>query len=229
MHVADQFHVGGKLLQYTCSAVGAVAADDQLLLRKPACHQGNQLHRQFRPGAVIGIALRWFLLRSLLLVLLFSLGQALAIAIKPIGDPQAPDLGRSPKGTADNQGHYDPVVPPTGQGLGTTGNQGIVVHPRAIDGQPALSTKRVVHSQLDHAGRRENGYQQLRQHAAERIQTPSCLAEETMVAAVMPLVGTAAGPDQLGDETAAMGKNPSCHETHEDQKARLGENALELG
>jgi len=56
MDVADQFDVGGQLPQHTRSAVSAVAADEQCSLGKPACHKGNQLDGEFRPGAVIGVS-----------------------------------------------------------------------------------------------------------------------------------------------------------------------------
>ena len=169
------------------------------------------------------------LLLSLLLVLLFSLGQTLAIAIEPIGDPQTPDFRRGPKGTADDQGHHDPIVPPTGQGLGAAGNQRIVVHPGTVDGQSSFAAERVVHGQLDHARWGKHQYHHFGQDFAQDIERPSRVAEEAMVATVVAPTGTTAGPDQLRDKTTSMGKNPSCHQAQEGLETWRGEDASELG
>ena len=63
----------------------------------------------------------------------------------------------------------------------------------------------------------------------EDIKRPSRLAEEAMVATVVAPLGTATGPDQLGDKTTPMGENPSRHQAQEGLEAWRGENALELG
>ena len=221
MDVADQLHVGRQLLQHAGPAVGAVAADEQLSLGKPACHQGNQLHGQFRPGAVVGVPLR--LLRLLpSSAFFFPLVRPWRLRYSRKAMRQAPDLGGSPEGTADDQRQHDPIVPPTGQGLGPAGDQGIVVHARAVDGQAPFAAERVVHGQLDDPGGRKHRAPAAWPRPTHSVSSPQTdLAEEAMIAAVMSPAGAAAGPDQFGDETTPMGQDPSRHQAQENLKARL--------
>ena len=63
----------------------------------------------------------------------------------------------------------------------------------------------------------------------ERVQLPSRLAEEAVIAAVMSLVDATAGQNQIGDEPPPMGQHPARHQAHENRKGGFGENASEFG
>jgi hypothetical protein len=59
MHMADEVDILRQLLQDALAAVSAVARNQQFSLGKPACHKANQLHGQFRSGAMIGVGQAW--------------------------------------------------------------------------------------------------------------------------------------------------------------------------
>jgi len=54
------------------------------------------------------------------------------------------------------------------------------------------------------------------------------VAEEAVVAAVVPAVRRAAGLDQLGDVAVAVGQTPAGQQGDESQEGRLGEGASEI-
>ena len=85
-----------------------------------------------------------FLLPLFPLRILFPLGQPLAVAVQAHGDGQGEDFGPCPRGEGDDQGQHDPVVSPTDQGFGATGDEGVVMHAGAVEGQPAFATEGVV-------------------------------------------------------------------------------------
>src|SRR5438132_7094801 len=128
MNVANEMGIGRKVGQYALAAIGAVAGDEDFIMRKPRCHQGNQFDRELRPGPVIGIG---FAFGGLVLVL-FPLGEPLAVTIEPEGDRQGKDFAGSPEGVNDQQTEDDPVVAPTDQRFGSARNQGIMMHAAAI-------------------------------------------------------------------------------------------------
>ena len=57
---------------------------------------------------------------------------------------KAKTLARRPNGEGDDQGQHDPVVSPTDQGFGATGDERVVMHAGAVEGQPAFATEGVV-------------------------------------------------------------------------------------
>src|SRR3954449_2509102 len=71
-------------------------------------------------------------------------GQTLAVAVKAEGDGQGEDLGRGPERVDDDQAENDPVVSPTDQRLGAAGDQRVVMHAGAVEGQAALAAEGVV-------------------------------------------------------------------------------------
>ena len=102
MDMADEMNVGGKVLQHALATVGAVAADQDVALRKPGGGQGNEFHGQLRPGAMIG---GWFGLSGLARggrggvggsYFLLALGQPLKILVQAFGDGQGENLGGGP-------------------------------------------------------------------------------------------------------------------------------------
>lgn len=92
MDTADEMNVGGELRQDAVAAVGAVAADEDVIVWKPRGNQGDQLDGELRTSAMIGVGLGF----GGLGFALFTFGHALAIAIEPHGDRQSKDLGRRP-------------------------------------------------------------------------------------------------------------------------------------
>ena len=71
MDVADQVNVGRQVGQDALAAIGAVAGNEDLIVGKPLGNQANQLQRQLRAAAMVGI---WFAGGRLALPLLFRLG-----------------------------------------------------------------------------------------------------------------------------------------------------------
>ena len=57
MDVADEVNVVREMGQDALAAVSTIAADQDLVLRKPSSDQGNQLNGQFGTGAMMGIGL----------------------------------------------------------------------------------------------------------------------------------------------------------------------------
>lgn len=118
MNVTNEMGIARKVGQYALAAISAVAGDENFIMRKPRRHQGNQFDRELRPGAVIGIG---FAFGGLVLVL-FPLGEPLAVPIEPEGDRQGKDFAGSPEGVNDQQTEDDPVVAPTDQRFGSARN-----------------------------------------------------------------------------------------------------------
>jgi len=158
---------------------------------------------------------------------LATLGEPLAIAIEPAQDRQAPNFAGRPK-AADHQAQHDPVVSPTDQLHGPAGNQGIVMHAGAVDGQTTFAAEGVVASQFDEADRRKGSNQDLGQDLPKEIEIPTGLTEEAMVTTEVPAVCRTTGQDQLGNETAARRKAPAGHERAKRLVAGLVENVAKL-
>src|SRR5262249_56513163 len=115
------------------------------------------------------------------LLLLLALGPALMIAIQPHADRQGPDLRRRPGGIGEDQREDDPVVPPTDPGALLAGEQRVVVHAGAEDGQAALAAVAVVDARDDGP----LGVEVLdgldRQGVVEVVDRPGSVAEEAVV------------------------------------------------
>ena len=76
--------------------------------------------------------------------LFLPLGETLAVVVEADGDGQGEHLGRCPGAEGDEQAQHDPIVSPTDQGLGATGDERVVMHAGAVEGQPAFATQGVV-------------------------------------------------------------------------------------
>src|SRR6478736_7464657 len=131
MDMADEVDVGGQVRQDALAAVGAISRDHDLVVGKPGGDQGNEFDGQLRAGAVVGGRFG----SNLLGLVFLAFGQALAVAIQAHGNGQGEDLGRGPEGVDDKQTQDDPIVSPTDQGFGATGDEGVVVHASAVEGQ----------------------------------------------------------------------------------------------
>jgi hypothetical protein len=83
-------------------------------------------------------------------------------------------------------------VSPTDQALGTTGDQGVVMHAGTVEGQPALATQRVIHGPKERGTWSEGRYDQLGQVQAQRVEVPGSMADEPMEAVLMAIADVAA-------------------------------------
>src|SRR3954466_14561074 len=111
---------------------------------------------------------------------LFSLGQALAVAIEAKGDGQGEDLGGGPERVNDDQAEDDPVVSPTDQGFGAAGDQRVVMHAGAIEGEAALAAEGVVDGPEESGPRGEDRDDELGEGHGEVVEVPGSVTEEAM-------------------------------------------------
>ncbi len=163
MGVADQMHVGREFLQDAAAAVGAVARDHDLPLGKPRGEQREQFDQQFRPCAVIGVGRRPARLAAgvvgtlaLGAAFLLPFGESLPVLVEAEAQGQGEDLGRRPARHGDEEGQDHPVVPSADQFEGAAGDERVVVHAGAVQGQAALAAQRVVAGQ-DNGPRGDEG------------------------------------------------------------------------
>src|SRR3954463_12772016 len=140
---------------------------------------------------------------------LFSLGQALAVAIEAKGDGQGEDLGGGPERVDDDQAEDDPVVSPTDQGFGAAGDQRGVSNAGAVEGQAALAAEGVVDGPEQGGPGGEDRGDELGEGHGEGVEIPGGVAEEAMEAGPVSDADLAAGEDDLGDVAVAMGEDPS--------------------
>src|SRR5262245_31534591 len=98
------------------TSVGTVTREDDFVVGIPLSYQADQLEGQFGSSAMVGIRLQPFS------AALLPLCESLPIAVEPHGDRQSKDLRGGPEWVDDNQAKHDPVVSPTDQRFGTTGD-----------------------------------------------------------------------------------------------------------
>src|SRR5512135_478071 len=167
--------------------------------------------------------------RSLLALLtLFPFGQALAVAVQTHGDGQGEDLGRCPGGEGDNQGQHDPVVSPTDQGLGATGDERIIMHTGAVEGQPAFAAEGIINGPEEGGARAENGDDQLGKVHAESVDVPGSVAEEAMKPRPVAVSDTATGEDDFGYVAVALGEDPPHDDDHKGVESRYREDRVKV-
>ena len=140
---------------------------------------------------------------------LLPLGQSLAVAVEAEGDGQGEDLGGGPERVDDDQAEDDPVVSPTDQGFGAAGDQRVVMHAGAVEGQAALAAEGVVDRPEEGGPRGEDGGDELGEGHGEVIEVPGGVAEEAMEPGPVADADVAAGEDDLGDVAVAMGEDPA--------------------
>ena len=199
-----------------------------LIVGEPQGHHDDEFQGQFRSGAMIRVVLGLgvFLLALFPLRILCSLGQPLAVAVQPHGDGQGKDFGRCPGREGDNQGQHDPVVSPTDQGFGATGDERVVMHAGAIEGQPAFATEGIVDGPKEGGAGGENRDDQLGQAHGEDIDVPGGVTEEAMKPRPVSVPDMTTGEDDFGHVAAALGENPACHDDHEGLIGRSGEDGV---
>ena len=193
MDVTDEVNVVGQVGEYAFATVGTVAGSDDGIVGKPSGGQVQQFDGQLRPRAMIAFGFGG------LGVFLLALGQSLAVAIEPHGDGQSEDFGRRPKRMDDEQAQHDPVVSPTDQRFGATGDERVVVHAGAKKRQAAFTAQGVIDGPKQGGARREERGDELSQVHGQDIKVPGGKTEEAMEAAPVSVVEIAAGENDVGD------------------------------
>ena len=140
---------------------------------------------------------------------LLPLGESLSIAVQPHGDRQGEDFRGRPEGLHDDQAEHNPIVSPTDQGLGATGDQRIVVHTGAVESQSSFAAEGIVDGPEQSGTGSQNGADQFSQEQTQDVDVPGGLAEEAMKPAPMAVAHVAAREDDLGQIAVPMGKNPA--------------------
>src|SRR3954451_14891115 len=161
-------------------------------------------------------------------LVLFPLGQALAVLVEAEGDGQGKDLGGGPERVDEDQAEDDPVVSPTDQGFGAAGDQRVVMHAGAVEGQSALAAEGVVDGPEEGGARGEDGGDELGEGHGEGIEVPGGVAEEAMEAGPVPDADLAAGEDDLGDIAVAMREDPPGDDPREGPEGGCGEDRCEV-
>ena len=239
MDAADEMDIGGQVRQDASTAIGAVTEHDDLVIGEPPGRQVDEFQGQFRSGAMIGIALALAVALAWVRPLAFPglgrfplallpLGEPLAVDVQPGGDGQGEDLGGRPEGVDDDQTEDDPVVSPTDQGLGPAGDERVVVHAGAVEGQAALATEGVIDGPEELGARGEDRHDQLGQGHGEGVDVPGGMAEEAMESRPVAVADVAAGEDDFGDEAVALGEDPAGDDRDEGLIGGCGEDRGEL-
>ena len=140
---------------------------------------------------------------------LLPLGESLSIAVQPHGDRQGEDFRRRPEGLHDDQAEHNPIVSPTDQGLGATGDQRIVVHAGTVESQSSFAAEGIVDGPKQSGTGGQDGADQFGQEQRQGVQVPGGVAEEAMEPAPMPVADVAAGEDDFRYIAMPMEKGPS--------------------
>ena len=80
----------------------------------------------------------------------------------------------------DEDAEDDPVVPPTDQRLLAAGDERVVVHAGAVEGQPSSAAERVIDGPEECGARCEDGDDELGEEQCEGVEVPGGVAEEAM-------------------------------------------------
>ena len=128
----------------------------------------------------------------------------------------------------EDQAEDDPVVSPTDQGLGSTGDERVVMHAGAVEGQPALATQGIVHCLEQGGARGEDREDQLGQGHGEGVDVPGGMAEEAMEPRPVTVADIAAGEDDLGDEEMSLREDPAGDDLDESGEGGSGEDRDEM-
>ena len=123
----------------------------------------------------------------------------------------------------DDQAEDDPVVSPTDQGLGPTGDQRVVVHAGAVEGQAALAAEGVIDGPEELGARGEDRHDHLGQCHGEGVDVPGGVTEEAMESRPVADADVAAGEDDLGDEAVALREDPAGDDDEEGLVGGCGE------
>ena len=103
-------------------------------------------------------------------------------------------------------------------GFGAAGDERVVMHAGAVEGQAAFAAEGVVDGPEESGPRGEDGDDELGQGHGEGVEVPGGVAEEAMEPAPVADADLAAGEDDLGDVAVAVGEDPAG----DDQRRRSG-------
>ncbi len=224
MDVADQVNVLGQVPQHALTAVGAIAGDDDGVVGEPGGRQFDEFDRQFRACAMVGIGfgLLGFGLR------LLAFGEPLSIAIESCRHGQGEDLGGGPEGIDDKDREDNPVMSPTDQGLLAAGDQRVMVHAGAVEGQASSATKCVIDGPEQSGARCKDGDDESGKDQREGVEVPGGVAEEAMESRPVTVADVSTGEDDFGDEEAPLGKDPAGVDLDKGREGGIGEDRAEL-
>ena len=141
---------------------------------------------------------------------------------------KAKTLVGAQNGMDEDQAEDDPVVSPTDQGLGAAGDQRVVMHAGAVEGQAAFAAEGVIDGPEEGGPRGEDRDDELGQGHGEGIEVPGGMAEEAMEPGPVADADVAAGEDDLGDVAVAMGEDPAGDDHDEGLVGRGGEDGGEV-
>src|SRR5208283_4805050 len=120
---------------------------------------------------------------------------------------KAKTLVGGPPGMHDENAQDDPIVPPAHEWLGPTGDERVVVHAGAVNGQPTFTTQGIIDGEQQGAARTQDLHNEDRQEHVEGIEVPGGIAEEAMEACPMAVADVASREDDIGNKAMAMGEN----------------------
>ena len=106
--------------------------------------------------------------------------EPLAVAVQSCGHGEGEDLGGSPKRVDDEEAEDDPVMPPTDQRLLAAGDEWVVVHAGAVEGQPSSAAECVIHGPEECGAWCEDGDHELGEDECEGVEFPGGVTEEAM-------------------------------------------------
>ena len=152
----------------------------------------------------------------------------MAVAVEAEGDGQGEDLGGGPERVDEDQAEDDPVVPPTDQRFGAAGDERVVMHAGAVEGQPAFAAEGVVDRPEEGGPRGEDRGDELGEGHGEGVEVPGGVAEEAMEPGPVADADLAAGEDDLGDVAVAMGEEPAGDDQREGLVGGCGEDGGEV-
>ena len=203
MNVTDEVNVGRQMRENALASIGAVTGEDNLVVGVPLSHQLNEFEGQLGSSAMIGMGFGGFAPPFL------PFGESLSIAVQPHRDRQGEDLRGRPPRLHDDQAEHNPIVSPTDQGLGTTGDQRIVVHTSTVESQPSFATKSIVDGPKQSGTAGQDSANQSGEEQSQGVQVPGGVTEEAMEPAPMPVADIAAGEDDFRYEAMPRRKDPT--------------------
>ena len=128
----------------------------------------------------------------------------------------------------DDDAEDDPIMPPTDEGLLAAGDEWVVVHAGAVEGEPSSATECVIDGPEECGARCEDGDDELGEHECEGVDVPGGVAEEAMEAGPVSVGDVAAGEDDFGDEEVSLGEDPAGDDLNEGREGGRGEDRDEM-
>jgi hypothetical protein len=114
---------------------------------------------------------------------LLPFGEPLLVAVEPGGHGQGKDLGGSPERMNNDNAENDPIMSPTDQRFLAAGDEWVVVHAGAVEGESSSATERVIDGPEECGPWRDDGDNELGELECEDVDVPGGVAEEAMEAA----------------------------------------------